>query len=116
MVKMPLRRSCPACVQYEGGEPCSVCGHVLAQPQQGGGAAPKVPSAFPTDVLPDFLYLGSYDHASRLELLKTLGINFILNVCLCCQLRWQPPSSALGDCLVAPPVSALEHRPLHSTA
>mgnify|MGYP002389572649 CR=1 FL=1 len=34
----------------------------------------------PTEVLPGFLFLGSYDHASRAELLKALGIAHILNV------------------------------------
>jgi dual specificity MAP kinase phosphatase len=62
---------------YEAGEPCGVCGHgpacATARP-----AAP--PSAFPTEVLPSFLYLGSYDHASRAELLKAMGIRRILNV------------------------------------
>eukprot|EP00887_Chlorella_sp_A99_P003068 scaffold9.g3068.t1 len=74
----------PLCAQYEGGEPCSVCGHRLAAPA-GGGANPKAPSAFPTEVLPDFLFLGSYDHASRSELLKTLGIGNILNTVPTCQ-------------------------------
>ena len=68
---------------YEAGEPCSVCGH--------GGPEPTVqrgppPSAFPTLVVPDLLYLGSYDHAARAELLKAMGVKRILNVRLpaCC--------------------------------
>ena len=62
-------------VQYENGEPCSICGHTLtvADPSQKA-------SAYPSAILPQFLYLGSYDNAARSELLKTLGITHILNV------------------------------------
>ena len=63
--------------QYEGGEPCGICGHRLAEAEQ---PKPQTPSAMPTEVLPGFLFLGTYDHASRAELLKTLGIGNILNV------------------------------------
>lgn len=63
-------------VQYEGGEPCTVCGHTLAQHDDSADKS----SAFPTEILPGFLYLGSYDNASRSELLKTVGITHILNV------------------------------------
>ena len=70
----------PACARadhyhdFEGGEACSVCGH--------GPPTERLPtpSAFPTEVLPESLYLGSYDHASRWELLKALGVSRILNV------------------------------------
>ncbi len=64
------------CLQYEGGEPCSVCGHRLAPPAISSQRA----SAFPSAVLPSFLYLGSYDHASRSDALKMLEITHILNV------------------------------------
>lgn len=73
-------------MQYEGGEKCATCGHVLH-----GAAQCSAPdsSAMPTTILPGFLYLGSYDHASRLELLKTMGIDHILSVrahsTACCQ-------------------------------
>ena len=63
-------------VQYEGGEPCTVCGHTLARHDNSANKG----SAFPTEILPGFLYLGSYDNASRSELLKTVGITHILNV------------------------------------
>lgn len=63
-------------LQYEAGEPCTICGHTLARTE---GSANKG-SAFPTEILPGFLYLGSYDNASRSELLKTVGITHILNV------------------------------------
>ena len=43
-------------------------------------AAPKPPSAFPSEIVPGFLFLGSYDHASRQEVLKTLGVASILSV------------------------------------
>jgi dual specificity MAP kinase phosphatase len=42
-------------------------------------------SAFPTEILPEFLYLGSYDNASRSELLKTQGISRVLNTVPACQ-------------------------------
>ncbi|CAN4094213.1 unnamed protein product [Withania somnifera] len=42
-------------------------------------------SAFPSEILPEFLFLGSYDNASRAELLKTLGISRILNTVPACQ-------------------------------
>ncbi|KNA13545.1 hypothetical protein SOVF_115750 [Spinacia oleracea] len=41
--------------------------------------------AFPSEILPDFLYLGSYDNASRSELLKSQGISRILNTVPSCQ-------------------------------
>jgi hypothetical protein len=37
-------------------------------------------TVIPTNVIPGFLYLGSYDTASRSELLKAMGITHILNV------------------------------------
>lgn len=37
-------------------------------------------SAFPSEILPEFLFLGSYDNASRAELLKSQGISRVLNV------------------------------------
>jgi dual specificity MAP kinase phosphatase len=43
-------------------------------------AQPSETSAFPTEILPGFLYLGSYDNASRSELLKAQGVTHILNV------------------------------------
>ena len=72
-----LTISRPCLSQYEGGEPCGICGHRLAEAEQ---PKPQTPSALPTEVLPGFLFLGTYDHASRAELLKTLGIGNILNV------------------------------------
>lgn len=79
--RAPSRQPPPLCAppppQYEGGEPCGICGHRLVQTEQ---PKPQAPSALPTEVLPGFLFLGTYDHASRAELLKTLGIGNILNV------------------------------------
>ena len=66
----------PHISQYENGEPCNICGHTLARAQP----APAVNSAFPSEILPGFLYLGSYDNASRSELLKAQAITHILNV------------------------------------
>ncbi len=45
------------------------------------------PSSLPTELIPGFLFVGSFDHASRGEMLKTLGIGYILNVsCPACYL------------------------------
>lgn len=73
--------------KYEDGEVCGVCGHRMPP---GGEERPpfKQDSAFPSEILRDFLYLGSYDNASRSELLKTIGISYILNVSLTSLLRF----------------------------
>ena len=63
---------------YAAGEACSVCGHSAASASAPAAAAKD--SAFPSEVVPEFLYLGSYDNASRSELLKAMGITAILNV------------------------------------
>lgn len=63
--------------KYEEGEVCSICGHRIPV---GSEKTSIQVSAFPSVVLPEFLYLGSYDNASRSELLKTQGISRILNV------------------------------------
>lgn len=62
---------------YEGGEPCSVCGHVLNSTPL---PSPGRPTKEPTLILQDFLYLGSYDAASRCELLKAYGVTHVLNL------------------------------------
>lgn len=68
--------NCPQnLVQYEGGEPCSICGHVMLPI----GTAHHE-SCMPATIISGFLYLGSYDTASRQDLLKSLGITHILNV------------------------------------
>ncbi|KAJ9176838.1 hypothetical protein P3X46_012110 [Hevea brasiliensis] len=68
--------------KYEEGEICGICGHRLPE------SAEKIPlhvSAFPSEILPEFLYLGSYDNASRSELLKTQRISRVLNTVPACQ-------------------------------
>ena len=75
----------PATLQYEGGEPCKVCGHVLA-----ASTAGRPETVMPTTVVAGFLYLGSYDTASRQELLKAMQITDILNV------RWRLPRRGAG--------------------
>src|SRR5438128_797155 len=62
--------------KYEEGEVCGVCGH---RPPAATGARHQ-DSPFPSKVLKEFLFLGSYDNASRSELLKTIGVSHILNV------------------------------------
>ncbi|XP_004491081.1 protein-tyrosine-phosphatase IBR5 [Cicer arietinum] len=68
--------------KYEEGEVCSICGHRIAV---GSEKTSIQVSAFPSVILPEFLYLGSYDNASRSELLKTQGISRILNTVPACQ-------------------------------
>ncbi len=58
---------------------------------------PKPPSAFPSEIVPGFLFLGSYDHASRHEILKTLGIGFILNVSARRQMLLGMPGAVAWD-------------------
>lgn len=68
--------------KYEEGEVCGICGHrVLVSEEK---TFLQV-SAFASEILPEFLYLGSYDNASRSELLKTQGISRILNTVPSCQ-------------------------------
>lgn len=62
-------------MQYEGGQACSVCGHVMAPHEKKENS-----TVLPTAIIPGFLYLGSYDTASRSELLKAMAITHILNV------------------------------------
>ncbi|KAG1364261.1 protein-tyrosine-phosphatase IBR5 [Cocos nucifera] len=68
--------------KYEEGEVCRVCGHRMPVAEE---RSAQQGSAFPSEILKDFLYLGSYDNASRAELLKTLGISRILNTVPACQ-------------------------------
>lgn len=68
--------------KYEEGEVCGICGHRIP------ASSEKISlyvSAFPSEILPEFLYLGSYDNASRSELLKTQGISRVLNTVPSCQ-------------------------------
>ncbi|KAJ0986993.1 hypothetical protein J5N97_005349 [Dioscorea zingiberensis] len=68
--------------KYEEGEVCGVCGHRMPVSSE---KLVHQSSAFPSEILKDFLYLGSYDNASRGELLKTQGISRILNTVPACQ-------------------------------
>ncbi|XP_047167483.1 protein-tyrosine-phosphatase IBR5 [Vigna umbellata] len=68
--------------KYEEGEVCSICGQRIPV---GSEKTSIQVSAFPSVILPEFLYLGSYDNASRSELLKTQGITRILNTVPSCQ-------------------------------
>lgn len=80
MRKRERENPCGICGHYhkfEEGEICGVCGH--RAPVSSDKTSLQV-SAFPSVILPDFLYLGSYDNASRSELLKTQGITRVLNV------------------------------------
>ncbi|CAN4109925.1 unnamed protein product [Withania somnifera] len=69
--------------KYEEGEPCGVCGHRMASLSDKSSSIQV--SAFPSEILPEFLFLGSYDNASRAELLKTQGISRVLNTVPACQ-------------------------------
>eukprot|EP00898_Chlorokybus_atmophyticus_P003203 jgi/Chlat1/3884/Chrsp26S04164 len=68
--------------RYEDGEPCGVCGH---QPQPASSSKGSIASALPTEILPRFLFLGSFDHASRSDVLKALNITNIVNTVPSCQ-------------------------------
>ncbi|CAN8270604.1 unnamed protein product [Cochlearia groenlandica] len=72
--------------KYEEGEVCGICGHRMPDSSDlvSAAAAQVHVSAFPTEILPEFLYLGSYDNASRSELLKTQGISRVLNTVPLC--------------------------------
>lgn len=80
MRKRERENPCGVCGHYhkfEEGEVCGICGHRV--PAVSEKTAIQV-SAFPSVIVPEFLYLGSYDNASRSELLKTQGISRVLNV------------------------------------
>jgi dual specificity MAP kinase phosphatase len=108
MRKRERENPCGVCGHYhkcEEEEICGVCGH---RPAAADAVAPaRLDSAFPSEVLPGFLFLGSYDNASRSEVLKTLNITHILNV----RVALDPPSSRslfpplLWNCLCAAFVS-----------
>lgn len=74
MLLLSLSSPC-TCLQYEGGEPCSICGHVMLPP----GTSPHE-SCMPATIISGTLYLGNYDTASRQDLLKAMGITHVLNV------------------------------------
>ncbi|KAB2073595.1 hypothetical protein ES319_A07G094100v1 [Gossypium barbadense] len=85
MRKRERENPCGICGHYhkfEEGEVCGVWGH--RAPVSPNKTSLQV-SAFPSVILPDFLYLGSYDNASRSELLKTQGITRVLNTVPACQ-------------------------------
>ncbi|KAL6536821.1 Protein-tyrosine-phosphatase ibr5 [Orobanche hederae] len=71
--------------KYEEGEACGVCGHRMAAVSDNSDSSSVHVSAFPSEILPEFLYLGSYDNAARAELLKTQGISCVLNTVPACQ-------------------------------
>ncbi|KAH7404043.1 hypothetical protein KP509_15G008000 [Ceratopteris richardii] len=84
--KRERENPCYVCGHYhkfEDGEVCGICGHRLQD--AGEKSSLDTPSAFATEILPSFLYLGSYDNASRAELLKAQGISRILNTVPTCQ-------------------------------
>lgn len=89
MTKRERENPCGICGHYhkcEEGEVCGVCGHRWKSSD--GEGTPATHDSFPTEMLESFLFLGSYDHASRTEILNTLGISHILNtVPDCCNLH-----------------------------
>ncbi|CAM8943279.1 unnamed protein product [Rhodiola kirilowii] len=96
MRKRERENPCGICGHYhkfEEGEVCGICGHRAVVAEK-----PTVHlSAFPSEILPELLYLGSYDNASRSELLKTQGISRILNTVPACQNLYK--NSFLYHCL-----------------
>ncbi|XP_076923330.1 protein-tyrosine-phosphatase IBR5-like [Bidens hawaiensis] len=91
--------------KYEEGEVCGVCGHRMPLGLEKSLAVQL--SAFPSEILPEFLYLGSYDNASRSELLKTLGITRILNTVAACQNLYK--NSFTYHCLPDSPTLAFDN-------
>ena len=87
------------------------------QPPTPGSAPP--PSAFPSEILPQFLYLGSYDHSTRAEVLRAHGITHMLNCVPTCQVlhRTQFTTHTVSAVAAAPrdasgaSASSLESRP-----
>ncbi|GAB2233774.1 hypothetical protein Droror1_Dr00003003 [Drosera rotundifolia] len=79
---------CDICGHYHScaaGDICGECGHrVPGISDEAAAGVGSVSSAFPSEILPEFLYLGGYDNASRSELLKTIGISRILNTVPSC--------------------------------
>ncbi|KAG2498259.1 hypothetical protein HYH03_004009 [Edaphochlamys debaryana] len=76
--KRDREEPCFICNHYhdhENGEPCQICGHVMTQAER----KTLDHTVLPTAVIPGSLYLGSYDTASRSELLRAMGITHILN-------------------------------------
>ncbi|KAK9078159.1 hypothetical protein SSX86_002216 [Deinandra increscens subsp. villosa] len=90
--------------KYEEGEVCGICGHRMPV---GVEKALIQVSAFPSEILPEFLYLGSYDNASRSELLKTLGISRVLNTVPACQNLYK--NSFTYHCLPDSPTLAFDN-------
>ncbi|XP_071691856.1 protein-tyrosine-phosphatase IBR5-like [Rutidosis leptorrhynchoides] len=89
--------------KYEEGEVCGICGHRLPAGVEEGLIQV---SAFPSEILPEFLFLGSYDNASRSELLKTLGVSRILNTVPACQNLYK--NSFTYHCLPDSPTLAFD--------
>nr|XP_043624316.1 protein-tyrosine-phosphatase IBR5 [Erigeron canadensis] len=90
--------------KYEEGEVCGICGHRMPV---GVEKTLITVSAFPSEILPEFLYLGSYDNASRSELLKTIGITRVLNTVPACQNLYK--NSFTYHCLTDSPTIAFDN-------
>ena len=68
--KRDREEPCYICSHYhdfDAGEACSTCGHVMTHQEK-----QHCETVLPTCILPGFLYLGSYDTASRSEMLKAV--------------------------------------------
>ncbi|PNH05719.1 Protein-tyrosine-phosphatase IBR5 [Tetrabaena socialis] len=77
-VKRDREEPCYICNHYhdcENGERCQTCGHVMTPAER----TQLEHSVMPTAVIPGSLYVGSYDTASRSEVLRAMGITHILN-------------------------------------
>ena len=82
MRKRERENPCGVCGHFhnhEEGEVCGICGHRPVISAERTVSQP-IGSAFPSEILKDFLFLGSYDNACRGELLRTQGISRVLNV------------------------------------
>ncbi|EEH52453.1 uncharacterized protein MICPUCDRAFT_6481, partial [Micromonas pusilla CCMP1545] len=80
MVKRERENPCFICGhyhRYEEGEVCGVCGHQPPGHALDANAPPD--GAFPSEILPGFLYLGTYDHSARADALRAVGVEDVLN-------------------------------------
>ncbi|KAI4384940.1 hypothetical protein MLD38_003024 [Melastoma candidum] len=88
MRKRERENPCGICGHYHKfaeGEVCGVCGHKRVTAECDRGSCSVHVSAFPTEILPNSLYLGTYDNASSSELLKAQGVSRIFNTVASCQ-------------------------------
>ena len=93
----------PLLPQYEGGEPCSICGHTLSP----AVAAPPRAAARPGAMPGGRVFFGSYANAARCDLLKGMGVTHVVNV----RARGRRGGGAVHVSCVRPPHPSSSLRP-----